>query len=198
MPTQTGPFDLPWGEINHPTVFYLLNSFLSNDEAVAIRHPKATISCRDKLEMFAEYRERYVPYGDLRVAQGTVLLVKRRGEKTAVLYVSDADSRINWKAMKHELHLGKKDDVRMHDGDVSEIVGLPLGGISPFVAPHHTLERIIFDRDLRALEDSCPTTRWDFAFGLDVSVLIRPKALFNALIRLNTPAGAILSWSPIH
>ena len=194
---QVGALDMPWSEIPAGTVLEVLNFFPNNRSAVAIRHPEHTVSCADKLEMFARHPDLYSPYGEIRVARAAVMLVKRKQGQSHALHISDSDDRIDWKELKRTFNLSKKEDVRMFDGNVEEIVGLPLGGVSPLVSAGHKLNAIYFDRALHERELRAPQALWDFAFGTDVSLLVRPDDLVRALGQIDA-VRELARWMPLH
>lgn len=188
-----GPLDLSWSEIVHPTAFFVLNSFSSNREAVGLKHPEKTITCAEKQALFQRYAYLYSGYGEIRIARATVLLVKTGLDERILLYVGDSEERIVWKELRHWLNLRKRDDVRVYEGDVEKITGLPLGGISPLLKDGHQVSQILFARNLQTKEADSPGTRWDFAFSREQSILIRPTKLFSALSRYRAFAN-LLSW----
>ena len=186
-------------DIVNPNIVETLEYLTSSGRrCVAVEHPEETMTCDEKAALFARYEIAYAKYRPLRIARGSVLLWKmHHGSAKYLLYLSDSEDRINWKELRWQLNLAKKDDVRFFDGDVEDIVGLPRGGVSPFVCENHRLSKILFDRRLLSRQLSAPDALWDFAFSRKHSLLAQPGMVFDALA-CHPLLRPVLHWTAIH
>mgnify|MGYP001032054620 CR=1 FL=1 len=177
-----GALNLSSREIANQTVLRVLTAAgACGARAVAVRHPRETVTCVEKLALFREHPFFYAELGNIRVARGTVICWRSQGREKYLLFINDSDDRIDWKDLKRHVNLSKKEDIGPYHGDVEEIVGLPRGGVSPFVGTNHRLDLILFDRNLLVKELTFPDALWDFAFSRRHSVFFRPTPLFAAL-----------------
>ena len=173
-----GPLDVPHAEIENQTVREVLRyaQTLGTPMSV-IEHPKDMVTCAEKRAVFQEYRHLYASYGDIRVARGALLSVEAEAEPALVLHVADSEEAIDFKGLKRLLGLRKKRDIRFYQGSVEASIGLPEGGVSPFVASHAKLDCVVFAASLFASSHPQRNLRWDFAFSRRRSVIMEPGAL---------------------
>jgi hypothetical protein len=173
-----GPLDVPHARIGNPIVRAVLRYAQDlGAPASVIEHPRETVTCAEKRDVFQEYRHLYESYGDIRISRGALLSVEASAGPSLVLHVADSEEPIDFKGLKQLLGLSKKRDIRFFQGDVEASIGLPQGGVSPFVASHARLDSVVFAKSLSAADHSHRRARWDFAFNTRQSMVIDPRAL---------------------
>ena len=147
-----------------------------------IEHPRESVTCADKRSLMLEHAHLYANYGDIRIARGALLSIDSNSGRAPVLHLADSEDRIDFKGLRRLLGVRKKGDIRFCPGNIEASIGLPVGGVSPFVAPHARLDCLVFAGSLfgSARHQSLP--RWDFAFNRLQSVVIDARTLMAYMI----------------
>ena len=195
-PSHGRPLDFSADLTDNQTVRDVVAYFSHmNFDISVVEHTRDTSTCAEKLNLIAECPE-YLTYGHIRIAKGSLLTWKAEGQNKFMLHMTDSESKIDFKALKSFLGLGKKQDLHFYKGDVEEIIGLEHGGVSVLVNRNTHLDLIYFDSPLVAAEYEHSGVKWDFAFSRRHSILIQPWALIECLRDYEPFKGKLHSYMP--
>jgi len=158
-PTLTRAHDY----LKEHTIPYFLRKYL---------HPTKTVA--QKREMLAT---QFKDLGPLTVVQGSLL---QYGGKQSVYFLYVHHKRINFKNLKKELGIPKKDDVTFFSGDLEAITGSQEGEIPPFLPNLGQIAFIAFSGSLLTEAKGNPQRRYEFAISKDEGIIVNAYALFQA------------------
>lgn len=147
-----------------------------------ISHLEETITSEEKRTLIDSNPSSYEQYGNIGVAQGSLLTYRDGDENRYIILVHDGEERVNTKALKRELGISKKRDLKFADREsVYPLTGLLVGAVSPFIESHKPIDLVVFSNSLIDRDVSHSDQLYDFALAKDRSLLARPRDVLQFL-----------------
>ena len=158
-----------------------------------VDHPEDTATVDEKRGLFDDHPEIYQQYGDIAIVQGSVLTYQDgEGNDTIFLYFSNGGERIRFRDLRRSLELPKRVDITFYE-DISEIVGLTGGEISPLVPIPERIDNLHFDKGMLVEAKQNPDRLYDMALSANQSLFANVADVYGAMLQLQI-ADRRLGW----